>query len=228
MNIGWLQANYSFSFANYHNPARLQFGMLRVFNDDIIGAGRGFPTHPHDNMEIVTIPLQGALAHEDSTGQSGIIRKGDVQIMSAGTGILHSEMNANADEDAHTLQTWVFPKQMNITPRYDQATFPLGQRRNQFYTVVSPEATDADTALWINQDAYYSLGHAEAGTELAYTLHDSRHGAWLFVIEGAVTVAGQHLGRRDSLDISEAEAFTLTAQTESELLLIEVPMFRKR
>ena len=163
-DYGWLKPNYYFSFAQYHDPAKVHFGLLRVLNDDFIGGGGAFPTHPHDNMEIVTIPFTGALKHKDSTGGEGVIKAGDIQIMSAGTGVQHSEANASATEPVTLFQVWVFPKERNIKPRYDQKTFDVTERTNKWQTVVSP--IDADNALWINQDARFSLTNLEAGKEI--------------------------------------------------------------
>ncbi len=221
-DYGWLKANYSFSFAGYHNPENVHFGALRVLNDDRVAGGGGFPTHPHDNMEIVTIPLRGALQHKDSTGGHGIIKAGDVQIMSAGTGVQHSEFNASPTEEINLLQLWVFPKKRNITPRYDQLSFDTAGRKNQWQTVVSPKETEG--VLWINQDALFSLGDVEAGKSIQYTNTFAGNGVYLFVIEGEVTVNGQKLMRRDALEISDADTFTIEAATAAQLLAVEVPL----
>jgi quercetin 2,3-dioxygenase len=221
-DYGWLKANYSFSFSGYHDPANVHFGALRVLNDDRVAGGGGFPTHPHDNMEIVTIPLEGALQHKDSTGGAGIIQSGDVQIMSAGTGVQHSEFNASAAEEVNLLQLWVFPKQRNIKPRYDQKTFDPAERKNQWQTVVSPKEDSG--ALWINQDAVFSLGDVAAGHSLDYQNTFPGNGVFLFVIDGEVVVNGQVLNSRDALSISDSDSFSVEAHKDTRLLAVEVPM----
>ncbi len=221
-DYGWLKPNYYFSFAQYHDTAKVHFGLLRVLNDDFIGGGGAFPTHPHDNMEIVTIPFTGALKHKDSTGGEGIIQAGDIQIMSAGTGVQHSEANASATEPVTLFQVWIFPKERNIKPRYDQKTFDVSERTNKWQTVVSP--IDADTALWINQDARFSLTNMQAGKELNYTNAFKNNGVFLVVINGSVEVNGQQLNKRDALGISETESFIVKALEDAELLAIEIPM----
>jgi len=221
-DYGWLKPNYYFSFAQYHNPEKVHFGLLRVLNDDFIGGGGAFPTHPHDNMEIVTIPFTGALKHKDSTGGEGVIKAGDIQIMSAGSGVQHSEANASATDPVTLFQVWVFPKERNIKPRYDQKTFDLTQRTNKWQTVVSP--IEADNALWINQDARFSLTNLQSGNEITYTNGFKNNGVFLVVINGSVEVDGQQLNKRDALGISETEGFTVKASEDAELLAIEIPM----
>lgn len=221
-DYGWLKPNYYFSFAQYHDPAKVHFGLLRVLNDDFIGGGGAFPTHPHDNMEIVTIPFTGALKHKDSTGGEGVIQAGDIQIMSAGTGVQHSEANASATEPVTLFQVWIFPKERNIKPRYDQKTFDVTERANKWQTVVSP--IEADNALWINQDARFALTNLGAGKEISYSTSFEGSGVFLVVIKGTVTVDGQVLNKRDALGISEAGSFTVTTSEDAELLAIEIPM----
>lgn len=221
-NHGWLNAHHSFSFASYYNPDKMHFGLLRVLNDDIVAPGTGFGMHPHENMEIVTIPLRGALQHKDSEGNTGTIKSGDVQIMSAGSGIYHSEMNASNTEEINLLQTWIFPKVNNIKPRYQQITFDVSERLNHFQTVVSPDKNE--TTLWINQDAWYSLTRLEAGKDTEYKMHKTGNGAYVFLIEGAIEIDGVKLGRRDALGISESHQFAIQSQDNSEILVIEVPM----
>ncbi len=216
----WLNTYHTFSFADYHDPERVHFGMLRVLNDDVIEAGQGFGTHPHENMEIVTIPLRGDLEHKDSTGNSGIIKTNDVQVMSAGTGIYHSEYNPNPDKDVNLLQIWVFPKERNIKPRYAQATFDRDKRLNKFQVVVSPDKE----GLWINQDAWFSLARIEKGKSLPYQLHKEDHGIYLFVIEGKAVSEYQHLNRRDGYGLWELDHTTIKAEDNLEILVIEVPM----
>ena len=219
---GWLKPNFYFSFGQYHDPKKIHFGALRVLNDDFIAGGGAFPTHPHDNMEIVTIPFTGALKHKDSTGGQGIIKAGDVQIMSAGTGVQHSEANESATEPVTLFQVWLFPKVNNIAPRYDQRTFNVAERLNSWQYVVSPN--EADNGLWINQDARFALSTLEVGKELSYTNSFKGNGVFLVVIKGGVKVAGVQLEKRDALAISETESFTITATEDAELLAIEVPM----
>jgi quercetin 2,3-dioxygenase len=220
-NHGWLDSYHSFSFANYHDPKKIHFGALRVLNDDKVEGGYGFGKHPHDNMEIVTIPLTGDLKHEDSTGRKEVIRQYDVQIMSAGSGIAHSEMNANADKDVTLLQIWVFPKERNITPRYDQKTFRPEDRINKLQTVVAP---DNDEAVYIHQDAWFSLGNFEKGFTTEYKLNKSSNGVYAFLIEGEVAINGNKLNKRDAIGIWEIDQLDIIADTAAELLLIEVPM----
>jgi redox-sensitive bicupin YhaK (pirin superfamily) len=221
-DYGWLKPNYYFSFSQFYNPSKVHFGMLRVLNDDYIAGGGMFPAHPHDNMEIVTIPLSGAVRHQDNTGGEGIIQAGDVQIMSAGSGIVHSEANASATEPLKLFQIWVFPKFKNITPRYDQKTFNTEDRQNKWQVVVSP--IENDQALFINQDARFSLTQLEGGKELNYQNGFSGNGVFLVVIEGSVIINGNNLNRRDAIGVSETENFSISANETSELLAIEVPM----
>lgn len=218
---GWLNSYHTFSFAGYYNEERHNFGLLRVLNDDTVAGGMGFGKHPHDNMEIVSIPLQGDLHHKDSTGRDKIIKQGDVQIMSAGSGIAHSEENANKDEEVKFLQIWVFPKQRNIDPRYDQKTFTPSKRLNQLTTVAAP---DDENAVWINQDAWFTLGNLGKGLVTKYNFHKNGNGVYAFVIKGDVTINGTTLNERDGLGITEAETLDIKADSNTELLLIEVPM----
>jgi redox-sensitive bicupin YhaK (pirin superfamily) len=221
-DYGWLKPNYYFSFAQFHDPEKVHFGLLRVLNDDYIAGGGKFQTHPHDNMEIVTIPFTGALEHKDSTGGHGIIKAGDVQIMSAGSGVQHSEANASTTDPVTLFQIWVFPKKNNITPRYDQRTFNVNDRINKWQVVVSPKEEDA--ALWINQDARFSMAKIEAGKSLQYNNAFIGNGTFLVLINGSATVNGYKLGKRDALAISETNNFTIMADEDTELLAIEVPM----
>jgi quercetin 2,3-dioxygenase len=220
-NHGWLNSYHTFSFAGYNNEERHNFGLLRVLNDDTVAAGMGFGKHPHDNMEIVSIPLEGDLHHKDSTGRDKIIKQGDVQIMSAGSGIQHSETNANHDKEVKFLQIWVFPKKRNIEPRYDQKTFSAEERKNNLLTVVAP---DNDNAVWINQDAWFTLGNFDNNAETTYQLHKKESGVYVFVIKGAVTINGIALSNRDGLGITETETLSIKADSNTEFLLIEVPM----
>ena len=221
-DYGWLKPNYYFSFAQYHDNDKVHFGLLRVLNDDFIAGGGSFATHPHDNMEIVTIPFTGALTHKDSTGGQGIIQAGDIQIMSAGTGVQHSEANASATEPVTLFQIWVFPKKRNITPRYEQRNFDITDRVNKWQVVVSPVETDK--ALWINQDARFSLTRLEAGRSLGYSNAFKGNGVFLVVISGSVKAGDQQLNKRDALGIYDTNEFTVVANEDAELLAIEVPM----
>ena len=220
-NHGWLDSYHSFSFAGYYDSAKMNFGALRVLNDDTVAPGYGFGKHPHDNMEIVSIPLSGDLHHQDSTGRDKIIKEGDVQIMSAGSGIAHSEKNANHNKEVKFLQLWVFPKLKNIEPRYEQKTFEVEGRKNKWQTVVAP---DDATALWINQDARFTLGNLDQGFDIDYTLHQVGHGVYVFLIDGSITIEGHHLEKRDAIGVWEADQFKIKATTDAQLLLIEVPM----
>lgn len=220
-NHGWLNSYHTFSFAGYYNTERMHFGALRVLNDDTVAGGMGFGKHPHDNMEIVSIPLSGDLEHNDTTGRHEIIKQGDVQIMSAGSGIAHSEKNANHNKEVKFLQIWVLPKERNIAPRYEQKSFPLAERKNTLQTVVAP---DNDEAVWINQNAWFTLGNFDAAQTTSYTLHNAKSGVYVFVIKGSVTVNGVALEERDGLGITESDLLNIAADTDTEFLLMEVPM----
>jgi redox-sensitive bicupin YhaK (pirin superfamily) len=218
---GWLKTNYTFSFANYYDPGRVHFGALRVLNDDFIDAGMGFDRHPHDNMEIVTIPLEGKLEHKDSMGNTMLILSGDVQIMSAGTGIFHSEYNPDPDHPLRLLQIWVYPKLKNITPRYDQKTYDLAGRKNRWQRVVSPTESEA---VWINQDAWFSLISLENGKSADYAFQKPSSGAYVFMMEGSAMISGTQLDRRDGGGFRDTNSLSLTALENSEILLMEIPM----
>jgi redox-sensitive bicupin YhaK (pirin superfamily) len=221
-DIGWLKANFSFSFGPYYNPEKVHFGALRVLNDDIIAGGKGFGAHPHDNMEIITIPLFGALEHEDSMGNIGVIKAGEVQVMSAGTGIQHSEYNHSKTEAANTLQIWLFPKEMNIEPRYDQKSFANNLKPNQLTTLVSP-VKDGD-ALWINQDAIFSMGDFDAGKQVKYGIKIPGNGAYIFLIDGNISIDEADLNKRDALGVYDTGSLTIETKAHSRILIIEVPM----
>ena len=223
VNFGWLDSYHSFSFGNWYDAEKVHFGALRVLNDDMVKEGKGFDTHPHDNMEIVSIPLKGALAHKDSTGQEGIIYSGDVQIMSAGSGIRHSEYNASHYDPVNFLQVWIFPKQRNIKPRHDQKTFDLAGRAGKWQVVVSPD--EKEGGVWINQDARFAMTRIAAGKTIDFSPAFKDNGVYIFVLEGEVTIDGKKLERRDALGISGTDSFTIEAGPDSELLAIEVPMF---
>lgn len=221
-NHGWLQSYHTFSFANYYNPERMHFGVLRVLNDDTVSAGMGFGTHPHDNMEIISIPLEGDLEHKDSMGNVAVIRNGDIQVMSAGTGITHSEYNKNSDKTVKFLQIWVFPNQRNVKPRYDQITLKKEDRKNKLQQILSPNVDD--DGVWIHQNAWFHLTDMDATTELSYALKNSSNGVYAFVLSGDVTINGNKLNQRDGLGIWNTEALKLKADTNAEVLLMEVPM----
>ena len=220
--MGWLDSYHSFSFGHWQDPEKVHFGALRVLNDDRIEGGSGFPTHPHDNMEIVSIPLEGALGHKDSTGTDGVIRTGDVQIMSAGTGIRHSEMNASKSDSARFLQIWVFPKLEDSEPRYDQKTFDSSERKNKWQVVVSPN--EKDGGVWINQDARFALTDLEAGHQIAYTPAFKDNGLYVFLIDGGIEISGVKLGKRDAIGIYGTDNLSIKANQDSKILAIEVPM----
>jgi hypothetical protein len=219
---GWLNAYHSFSFASWYNPDRVQFGMLRVLNDDTVAAGMGFGTHPHDNMEIITIPLEGDLAHKDSMGNTEVIKTGDVQVMSAGTGIQHSEFNPNADQSTKLFQIWVFPKYRNVTPRYQQITLDITEQKNNFAQILSPNAEDA--GVWIYQDAWFFLADFDKGFTKTYSINKDGNGMYVFVISGTINVNGQELETRDGLGIREFNDLEFTATSDAKFLLMEIPM----
>lgn len=221
---GWLKAKHSFSFAGYYDPTRIHFGALRVLNDDHVTGGMGFGKHPHDNMEIITIPLEGQLEHKDSMGNTGVISKNDVQLMSAGTGVQHSEFNRNADKDVKLLQIWVFPNKSNVEPRYDQKTFNPEERKNKFQPIVSPYPGNNDGSMWIYQDAWFHMGNFEAGKSTQYELKGKNSGVYAFLIEGEVKINGEKLEKRDAMGIWETDKLDISFNKEAELLLIEVPM----
>ena len=219
---GWLNANHSFSFAQYYNPKRMNFGALRVLNDDTIAPGMGFGTHPHDNMEIITIPLEGDLEHKDSMGNVGAINEGEIQVMSAGTGIQHSEYNKNQDKSINLLQLWVMPNALNVSPRYDQKSIRELKKNNAFYQVLSP-FTD-DDGMWIHQEAWFHLGEFDKITEIEYQIKKNGNGIYVFVIEGSLTVVNQVLNKRYALGVLEVDKIFFVAQPDSKVLLVEVPM----
>ena len=222
-NHGWLKSRHTFSFANYYNPERMHFGVLRVLNDDFVEAGMGFGTHPHDNMEIISIPLEGDLEHRDSMGNISVIKHGDIQVMSAGTGITHSEYNKSKEQPVKFLQIWVFPNKKNVTPRYDQLTLNLNDRRNKLQQVLSPDPNDE--GVWIHQNAWFHLGHFDQDKEITYTLKDSKNGVYAFILNGNFNIQGQDLESRDGLGIWEQSQLSIKANSaNAEILLMEVPL----
>ena len=223
-NHGWLEARHSFSFASWYEPDRLHFGALRVLNDDIIQGGMGFGTHPHDNMEIVTIPLKGDLEHKDSMGNSAVIREGDIQVMSAGTGVQHSEYNNSPDKEINLFQLWLFPNKQNVKPRYDQLPIRSLHQKNEFFQILSPSANDQ--GVWIHQDAWMHILDADQDQYFDYVLQSPENGVYLIVIEGEVEVDNQTLFRRDAIGIWETDKLTIKTKTDAELLLVQVPMLQ--
>lgn len=221
---GWLNSHHTFSFANYHNPERMNFGVLRVLNDDIVQAGMGFGTHPHDNMEIISIPLEGDLEHKDSMGNVAVIKEGDVQIMSAGTGVTHSEKNKNKDKEVKFLQIWVFPKEKNVTPHYDQISIREIAKENKFYQIVSPNKEDQ--GVWINQDAWFHLGNFQKGVSDEYKIKKEGNGVYVFILDGEASIDGEKLSKRDGMGIWNSKSITVKATENARVLLMEVPMSR--
>ena len=221
-NHGWLEARHSFSFANYYNSDRMNFGVLQVLNDDRISPSRGFGTHPHDNMEIISIPLEGALRHKDNMGNGAIVRDGDVQVMSAGKGITHSEYNHHNDQDMKLLQIWLLPNRHNIAPRYDQISIKDIEVENELYQVLSPNPDDQ--GVWIYQDAWFHLGRFSQKETLKYQVKKKGNGVYAFIIEGQAKIAGQQLDRRDGFGIWDVNNFEITAEPDSRILLMDVPM----
>ena len=221
-NHGWLNSFHSFSFAGYYEPTRMHFGTLRVLNDDTVAAGMGFGKHPHDNMEIISIPTFGDLKHKDTMGNETIIKEGDIQIMSAGSGLAHSEMNANSDKEVRFFQIWIFPNRKNVEPRYDQYTIDPNKMHNNLLQILSPNANDE--GVWAHQDAWFSMGQLDKGFETSYTLKKPGNGVYAFVIEGEVTINGQSMNRRDGLGIEDFETLEIKADSEVRLLLMEIPM----
>lgn len=219
---GWLKSYQSFSFAGYYNPERIHFGALRVLNDDIVTGGMGFGEHPHDNMEIISIPLEGELQHKDSMGNVATIKAGEIQVMSAGTGIYHSEYNPDASRPAKFLQIWLFPNKRNVTPRYDQIVLDKTEHKNEFVQILSPSADDA--GVWIYQDAWFNLATFEAGYNKTYAMHGKGNGLYVFVLEGELEVEGQKLETRDGFGVWDTDSVNIKAIGEAKFLLMEVPM----
>ncbi|MBC8883435.1 pirin family protein [Flavobacterium piscinae] len=219
---GWLNAYHSFSFANWYNPDKVQFGVLRVLNDDTVAPGMGFGMHPHDNMEIITIPLEGDLAHKDSMGNAETIKFGDVQVMSAGTGIRHSEFNPNADRRTKLLQIWLFPNKRNVTPRYQQITLNVNDRHNKLQQILSPKPEDE--GVWIHQEAWFNMGKLDKGFTTEYNVKRKENGVYAFVISGKVTINGYALDTKDALGVWDTEKLDIQVDENAELLLMDIPM----
>ena len=220
---GWLKSYHTFSFANYYNPERVNFGVLRVLNDDTVAPGMGFGTHPHENMEIISIPLEGDLEHQDSMGNTTVIKHGDIQVMSAGTGVKHSEYNKNKDSLVKFLQIWVFPNKKNVTPRYDQITLNVEDRHNKLQQILSPNAEDA--GVWIHQNAWFYMGDFDKNFTTNYKVHDKKNGLYVFVLKGNIAVGEQNLETRDGYGIWNFDSVKITSKSDSEILLMEVPMY---
>ena len=221
-NHGWLNAYHSFSFGSWYNPERVQFGTLRVLNDDTIAGGMGFGTHPHDNMEIITIPLEGDLAHKDSMGNSAVIKTGDIQVMSAGMGVEHSEFNPNADLQTKLFQIWLFPKYRDVAPRYQQITLDKSLQKNNFAQILSPNQDDA--GVWIHQDAWFYLSDFDAGFSKKLVLKKAGNGFYIMTIEGVIEVNGEKLEKRDALGIWNTNEIEVKATTNARFLVMEIPM----
>lgn len=221
-NHGWLEARHSFSFANYFHPEKINFGVLRVLNDDRIAPGEGFPKHPHDNMEIITIPLSGKLAHKDSMGNESVINTGEVQVMSAGTGIFHSEYNFNKDQELKLFQIWLFPNRKNVEPRYDQISLKDISTKNKLYQILSPNKNDQ--GVWIYQDSWFHMGDFDAGVKQNYSIKKPNNGIYILVIEGNIAINSEELGFRDAIAITNTDQIEFESITNSKLLLMDLPM----
>ncbi|WP_139221837.1 pirin family protein [Algibacter lectus] len=222
-NHGWLHSKHTFSFANYHNPERMNFGVLRVLNDDVVDPGMGFGTHPHKNMEIISIPLEGDLEHKDSMENTTVIKSGDIQVLSAGTGITHSEYNKNKDRKVKFLQIWIIPNQQNVTPRYDQITLNIDDRKNKFQQILSPNPDDS--GVWIQQKAWFNMTKLDKGKELSYKLNAPKtNGVYAFILNGDVTINNQTLNKRDGFGIWNTDHINIKSENDSEILLMEVPL----
>lgn len=220
---GWLKSRHTFSFANYHNPERMNFGVLRVLNDDTVSERMGFGTHPHRDMEIISIPLEGDLKHQDNMGNETVIKQGDIQVMSAGTGVMHSEYNNNPDKPVKFLQIWVIPNKTNVEPRYDQMTLNAADRKNKLQQVLSPNAEDA--GVWLHQNAWFNMANLDKGKDVKYPLNDAEHnGVYAFILKGDATINGKTLNNRDGLGIWDVETLDIIADSDTEILLMEVPL----
>jgi quercetin 2,3-dioxygenase len=223
-NHGWLKAKHSFSFANYYDPERVHFGALRVLNDDIVAPSEGFGKHPHDNMEIITIPIKGELRHEDSIGNSSVITAGEIQVMSAGSGVFHSEMNNSTQSDVELLQIWVFPNEKGVTPRYDQKRLSTEAVKNQLLNIIQPKGENNPGAIWIYQNAWFYLGEFDSDREEIYRTKSIDNGIYVFVIEGEVKVQNYLLSKRDALAVINADELRIEITKGTNILIMEVPL----
>lgn len=221
-NHGWLDTHHTFSFSTYRNPERMNFGVLRVLNDDIVAGGRGFNKHPHDNMEIISIPMSGDLEHQDSMGNQAIIKEGDIQVMSAGTGVTHSEKNKNSKDEVRFLQIWLFPKLRNVVPRYDQISIAKISKKNRLNQILSPYKDDQ--GVWIHQDAWFNMGSYDTHTEEKYKVHKPGNGIYTFVLEGEVCINEQSLSKRDGYGVWDTDEISITSSDGAKILVMEVPM----
>lgn len=221
-NHGWLNTYHTFSFASYHDPQRMNFGVLRVLNDDTVSAGMGFSKHPHDNMEIISIPLSGDLEHKDSMGNVAVIREGDVQVMSAGTGIFHSEYNKNEDKEVKFLQIWVYPNMKDVKPRYDQISLQEIKLENNFYQILSPYPNDQ--GVWIHQNAWFSLGNFNKKWKGSYQLNNPDNGAYFFVLSGEARIEGNDMTNRDGIGVWATNKVNVSISGAARILVMEVPM----
>lgn len=222
VDMGWLKSFHTFSFGGYYNPERMNFGALRVLNDDSVAGGKGFGEHPHDNMEIISIPLVGGLKHQDNMNNQAVISDGDIQVMSAGTGIFHSEQNNDPNETVKFLQIWLFPNVRNVEPRYDQLTLSKEERHNKLQQVLSPNKDDA--GVWIYQNAWFHLGNFDKGVSTEYTIKAPGNGVYAFILSGQVEIDGQILNTRDGFGIWDTDKFNIKALSDAEFLLMDVPM----
>lgn len=223
-NHGWLKSHHTFSFASYQNPERMNFGALRVLNDDLVQPKMGFGTHPHQNMEIISIPLKGALSHKDSMGNKRAIEVGEVQVMSAGTGLTHSEFNDSKTDEVNFLQLWIIPEEQNVQPNYEQREFPLEGRMNKLQTVVAPKDKLESNALPISQQAYIYRTHLESGKALELKPESENHGFYIFNVGGSARIANEQIEDRDAIGISQVDNFKISAESDTELIIVEVPM----
>ncbi len=222
-NHGWLHSKHTFSFANYHNPERMNFGVLRVLNDDTVSESRGFGSHPHKDMEIVSIPLEGDLKHQDNMGNATIIKEGDIQVLSAGTGIMHSEYNNNPDKPVKFLQIWVVPNKQNVEPRYDQITLDASDSKNKLQQILSPNEDDA--GVWVHQNAWFNMTTLDNGKQVQYNLNDAENnGVYAFVLKGDASINGQALNERDGFGVWDVKSLDIKADSDARILLMEVPM----
>jgi len=221
-NYGWLDSHHTFSFGNYYDPNRIHFGALRVINDDIVNGGMGFGTHGHDNMEIISIPLEGALEHKDNMGNTAVIQSGDIQVMSAGSGIKHSEKNKSHISPVKFLQIWIIPNKREVTPRYDQVTLNKNERHNTLQQIISPDPNDQ--GVWIHQDAWFFLGSFDQGHQQTYSFKKNGNGVYILILQGNATIQGQTLSDKDGIGIWDTDKIHITAESTVEILLMDVPM----